>query len=172
MSKTPIRSAVERLETEGFLVVSPKQGILVAELSLDDIIDHFEIRVALETFVMRRLAGRLNQEQIARLNKNLEAQRSSAEKMDVLGHIKLDTDFHLMLSECLGNQEIVKVMWHLRDKLNQLILRINSPRPDRMLESYREHMNVFGALIEGDGELAASRMEEHLEWGQRFLVSR
>ena len=60
MSKTPIRSALERLETEGFVTVSPQQGIVVRESSLREIVDLFDIRIALEVFVVQSIAGRLN----------------------------------------------------------------------------------------------------------------
>ena len=53
MSKTPIRSALERLETEGYVAVSPQQGIVVRESSLREIVDLFDIRIALEVFVVQ-----------------------------------------------------------------------------------------------------------------------
>jgi DNA-binding GntR family transcriptional regulator len=57
MSKTPVRAALERVEAEGYVTVSPQQGIVVRELSLREIKEHFEIRMALETHIVRRLAG-------------------------------------------------------------------------------------------------------------------
>ena len=56
MSKTPVRAALERLEMEGFISVSPQQGILVRDLSVHDIADQYEIRSAL---VARHPLGRL-----------------------------------------------------------------------------------------------------------------
>lgn len=173
MSKTPIRSAIERLEMDGFLIVSPQQGIVVSELSLQEIIDHFEIRVALETFTMRRLAGRLSDDQLKRLQKNLEAQARCAKQgaQGVDRYRQLDTEFHVMLCDFLSNQEIIRVMWRLRDKLARVIYRVIQARPERMTSSYQEHTGILEALMEGDGELAATRMEEHLGWGRRFLAS-
>ncbi len=172
MSKTPVRSAIERLETEGFLVVSPQQGILVSELSLDEVVDHFEIRTALETYMARRLAGRLTPTQLERLRANLKAQLAAAEGGDVLSYRQLDTDFHLLLCEFLNNQEIIRVMWRLRDKLGRVIFRVVSQRPERMASSYGEHVGILEAMLGGEGNLAAARMEEHLEWGRRFLTER
>src|SRR5262245_56779925 len=50
MSKTPVKAALERLEHEGFITVSPQQGIVVRELSIREIADQYEIRTALESF--------------------------------------------------------------------------------------------------------------------------
>src|SRR5436190_23417940 len=70
MSKTPIKSALTRLGLEGFVAVSPQQGIIVREPTVHEILDLFDIREALETFVVRRLAGRLTPEQASRLRDN------------------------------------------------------------------------------------------------------
>jgi DNA-binding GntR family transcriptional regulator len=73
MSKTPVKAALERLELEGFICVSPQQGIVVREFSVHEIADLYEIRAALESYTMRLIAGRLSEAQIARLRANLAA---------------------------------------------------------------------------------------------------
>jgi DNA-binding GntR family transcriptional regulator len=73
MSKTPVKAALERLELEGFICVSPQQGIVVREFSVHEIADLYEIRAALESYTMRLIAGRLSETQIARLRANLAA---------------------------------------------------------------------------------------------------
>lgn len=72
MSKTPVKAALERLELEGFITVSPQSGIVVRELILDEITQMYEIRLALDAFVLRSLAGRLTSEQLAKWEFNLE----------------------------------------------------------------------------------------------------
>jgi GntR family transcriptional regulator, rspAB operon transcriptional repressor len=172
MSKTPVRSAIERLEAAGFLAVSPQQGILVTALSLDEIIDHFEIRAALESYMMRRLAGRLTPAQLQRIDENLGRQLAAAEAGDLATYGQLDPEFHQLFCECLGNREITTAMLRLRDKLHRIISRVIEAHPDRMLSSHREHVAIVEALRQGDGQVAAARMEEHLERGRRFLVTR
>ncbi len=172
MSKTPVRSAIERLEAAGFVAVSPQQGILVTELSLDQIIDHFEIRTALETYAMRRLAGRLTPDQIARTEESLAEQMAAAEAGDMSLFRRLDAEFHELFCEFLGNHEITTAMSRLRDKLHRIITRVIEAHPGRMQSTCVEHVGILEALVSGDGELAAQRMEEHLEWGRRFLATR
>src|SRR5262245_17306359 len=74
MSKTPVKAALERLESEGFITVSPQQGIVVRELSVHEIADLYEIRAALESYTLRTLAGRLTVDQVAQVRANLKAQ--------------------------------------------------------------------------------------------------
>ena len=117
MSKTPIRTALERLEQERFIAISPQQGVVVRELSLEEIRDHYAIRAALEGFVVKRLAERLADEQFAALEKNLETMRRQVEDGNRTYAMYADADFHLHLCSFHGNQEILRMMRHQREKL-------------------------------------------------------
>lgn len=172
MSKTPIKSALTRLDIEGFVAVSPQQGIVVREPSLQEIVDLFDIRAALETFVVRAIAGKLSAPQVARLRQNLKDQADAAKSGDHAEITKLDTDFHTLLCSFLGNREIERVMWHFRDKLHRVILRVMKQASGRMETALHEHAGIAEAVIRGKGDLAAERILKHLEFGKRFLVSR
>ncbi len=172
MSKTPVRSAIERLESEGLVRVSPQQGIVVAEVSLSEIIDLFEVRTALESFVVLQLAGTLTPERLRQLHENLDRQVEAAESGDVVENMRLDTGYHFLLCEFQGNREITRVMWRMRDRLGRIIIGVLRQRPQRMLESVEEHRAVVEAIAEGRGVEAADAMRSHLAWGQRFLTSR
>jgi len=172
MSKTPIKSALTRLDIEGFVAVSPQQGIVVREPSLQEIIDLFDIRVALETFVVRRIAGKLTPDQISRLRQNVKDQAQAAKAKDEVEITRLDTEFHTILCSILGNREIERVMWHFRDKLHRVILRVMKQASGRMQTALEEHAGIAEAVIRGKGELAAERIVKHLEFGKQFLISR
>src|SRR5262249_17972820 len=77
MSQTPVRAALEKLQIEGLVAISPQQGIVVCEISVHDIADQFEIRETLEVLVARRLAGRLTPAQVGQLRENLDLQRQT-----------------------------------------------------------------------------------------------
>jgi DNA-binding GntR family transcriptional regulator len=161
MSKTPVRTALTRLEMDGFVTVSPQQGIVVREPSIHEVIDLFDIRMALETFVVKRLSTTITSEQIARLRANLEAQGKAVKAHDNVAATKLDTEFHLMLCEFAGNREILEVMERLRSKLHRIILGIQNKNPER----------ISDAIFQGRGDQAAQRVVLHLEWGKKFLVA-
>jgi GntR family transcriptional regulator, rspAB operon transcriptional repressor len=171
MSKTPVRAAFERLEMEGFVTTSPQQGVVVRELTFQEIADHFEMRVALESFVVRNLAGRLTPDQVKQLTANLEAQRECVERGDVHGSVRLDGEFHLLLCGFFHNQEINRVMWQTRDKIFRVVQRVHSQHPERLNTNYPEHRAIAEAIVQGDGDLATERLLEHLEHGKQFLMS-
>jgi DNA-binding GntR family transcriptional regulator len=171
MSKTPVKAALERLEAEGFVAVSPQQGIVVRDLSIHEIADQFEIRLALETFVLRNIAGKLSDEQAARLKDNLRQQQLAAKQLDVAASARLDSAFHTLFCECLGNQEILRVMLQLREKMHRVVTRVFDQNSDRLTPSYKEHRAIADAVLAGDADQAAAALEEHLNYGKQLLLS-
>jgi DNA-binding GntR family transcriptional regulator len=172
MSKTPIKSALTRLDMEGFVAISPQQGILVRESSVQDILDLFDIREALETFVVRRLAGGLSPEQISRIRKNLQEQSQAAKAKDVDEATRLDTEFHTMICDMIGNREISLNLWRMREKLHRLISGNFRRVPQRMAESVKEHGGIATAMIRGQAALAAERVVKHLDVGRQLILRR
>jgi DNA-binding GntR family transcriptional regulator len=171
MSNTPVRAALGRLEAEGFIAISPQQGIVVRELSVQEIIDHYELRDALEPYVIRKIAGRLSAEQVALLRANLDAQRRSLEKRLFDENVVLDGEFHGLFCTFLGNEQISRAMLQLRDKIHRAIVCVAKRDPSRMAESYREHRDIAEAAIAGKAERAAKLMIEHIDKGRSRLLS-
>lgn len=170
VSNTPVRSALERLETEGFVTVSPQQGIIVCELSIAQINDHFEIREALECSVVRKLAKGLTPEQTEILRDNLQTQQERLDQQDVMRSMKVDSRFHLLLCEFLGNQEIIRAMSRVRDNYFRMTLRAKKQDWNRMKASVEEHHGIADAIMKGDGVLAAKLVAAHLENSRRCIL--
>jgi DNA-binding GntR family transcriptional regulator len=171
MSKTPVRTALTRLEMDGYVTVSPQQGIVVREPSIHEVMDLFDIRMALETFVVKRLAGNLQVDQTRRLRENLDAQARSVKSLDNETYTRLDTEFHILLCEFHDNREITQTMERLRGKLHRIILGIQLKTPDRMVDGWREHEAIAESVNQGRGDQAAQRVVQHLEWGKKFLLA-
>lgn len=171
MSKTPVHVALERLEAEGFVTISAQQGIVVRGLSLDDILDHYELREALESWVVRRLAGKLTTGQSLELEANLAGQHQALAENNLRKLMLLDEQMHFLLCSYLNNREIVATMERLRDKVHQVILRVTDADRTRPLESTQEHVAIIQAVTMGDGERAARLMIDHLEAGKHRILN-
>lgn len=170
MSKTPVRSALERLQSEGFVQISPQQGAVVREPSLNEVVDMIDVRIAVEPHVLHRLAGRLTPLQRQRLRENLKQQEWVIEAHDVRRCAQLDSDFHLLFCEFGGNQEVARLMRGLLDRLFRTVLRAFAQDVTRVRESYREHLAIVDALEVGDSSRAATLLVAHLERGKRLVV--
>jgi len=172
MSKTPVHAALERLEADGLVTVAAQQGIIVREISPRDIGDHFELREAIEPFLVARLAGRLGEESWRRLQRNLHENQYAVDDGDVAANVRLDAEFHLLLCEFLGNREITRVMGQIREKAHNVIHQISTRHPERMAVSLAEHVAIADAVRAGEGDVAAERMRMHLRNGIQSLYER
>lgn len=170
MSNTPVRSAIERLEAEGLIAISPQQGIVVRDVSVQEIADHYEIRESLEPFVLRRLAGRLTPPQLARLEACLQQQTQCAARDDLPQLIRHDSEFHLLFCEFLGNAEIYRTMSQLRDKIHRVVGKVVQHDPERLKQSCGEHRSIVEAVAQGNADQAARMMVEHLARGRKTLL--
>lgn len=171
MSKTPVRAAFERLESEGFITISPQQGVVVRDLSVAEIADHFELRAALECFVVGRLAdSKLDAAQRALLDENLDAQQVAIEEGSVQDQIRLDGEFHQLLFRFMGNAELMRVMTQMRERILRVIQRALTRNRERFRTIYPEHRSIVKAIYAGDGKLAAQLMGLHLENGKQTLL--
>ena len=171
MSQTPVRAALERLQLEGLVAISPQQGIVVCGVSVHDIADQFEFREAVEVFVVRCIAGRLTLTQIGQLRDNLKRQRQTLLTGDVPSNIELDSEFHLLLCRFHGNRVFIRAMEGLRDKIHRSIVQVLTRTPERLREGYREHARIAAAVIRGDPRRAEQMVLKHLDSGKAILLS-
>jgi DNA-binding GntR family transcriptional regulator len=170
MSKTPIRSALELLDAEGFVSVSPRQGIIVRQPTFREIADQFELRLALEGYVLRKLAGQLSKSQVDEIRGSVKDQQRAASAGNLAESIRLDREFHLMFCRQLGNSEILRVMTRLREKMMWIMRLVFQQDAARMTPNWKEHRAIADAVIDGEGGQAVELLAQHLEYGKRALL--
>ena len=171
MSKTPIKAALSRLEFEGFVRVSPQQGIVVRELSLKEVSDHFELRIVLENFVIGAIVGRLTKPQQNAIEKNLTAQRQASKSLNIHRLVELDASFHLLLCSAVGNDAIVECLTQHRARMHRVIFEVMSRVPERAVHAVREHAAIYKAICKGDSDKATKLLQGHFETGRHNLFS-
>lgn len=171
MSKTPIKAALALLESEGFVTVSPQQGIVVREITAREVVDLFDVRIALESFICHRLAGSLTIKQETDLLTNISKQQTALENEDRNRFNRLDARLHLLMAGMAENAEILGTIRRTHDRVFQMALRVIQRSDQRFQESFDEHSQIVDALIDGNGKKAARVMEKHIERGKQFLLT-
>lgn len=171
MSKTPIKSAIDRLEAEGLVQVAPKQGIVVTELSLDKVRDIFDLRIALETFVSEQICGKINIEQQKEIEGNLTESENAVFHGDEKHFAEVDSEFHLLLSKCSGNAVLYKTLSNYQTLLFRIVLNVLHKDPNRMVNSHKDHVNIYEAILGNDAALARNLVKEHLNYGKYILLN-
>lgn len=162
MSKTPIKSAIVRLESEGFVAVSSKRGIIINDLSIDRINDIYNLRIALETFNCEQIYNKITASELASIEDNLNEMDKIVHDLNVSEFARVDHEFHRIISKIEGNEEIQRILLNYEDHLFRITLKHLNRDPIRMRRFYEDHILIFSKLKSHDAE-CANIMKKHLE---------
>lgn len=171
MSKTPIKAALERLEEQGFVTLAPQRSAVVRAMSDKEIADHYQLRSAVERLVVELVAGRLDQQQADLIEQTLLRQREIIDSSpELVGWAEADYDFHLALARAAGNDEVIKIMSLMRDRLSWLVRAIVRRDPSAPMTTIEEHRRIFRHVLAGDVEQAKAAVELHFANGIQFML--
>jgi DNA-binding GntR family transcriptional regulator len=168
ISRTPIREAVRRLETDGYVVIVPRRGSYVADISMKDIIDVFEIRTALEKLAAEKAAERATEEELEDLRQAV-SDMSDAGNGDLLATVDSDARFHSLIYQMSKNDRLVGLIHDLREQIRRFRSTTLSD-PGRLKLAVREHRKVLEAIVSRDPEKAAKTIQRHMEKAQAAIM--
>lgn len=169
VSRTPVREAIRKLELEGLVVMVPRKGAYVADLSTKDIADVFEIRAALEALAAALACERITEEELEELERLLVKVAECAEKNDLETLIQVDTQFHDVLYRASRNDRLVQIINNLREQI-QRFRTTSLATPGRMRETVEEHKALVEAIAARNVELAQRLAQEHIENAENRLL--
>ncbi|MBK5458114.1 GntR family transcriptional regulator [Peribacillus sp. TH16] len=168
MSRTPIVAALQRLQNEGFVKVISNQGIAIQELSIKEINDFFDARIAIETFSIRNTIDMLKENDLATLYEMVNEQKQCCENDDFFSFVQLDADFHYYLLEVEGNSLFLQTMSNISERLfynSTCFLK----KKQNMTKFIQEHIDILEALKQKNHHLAVHELEEHIRGGKISL---
>ena len=169
VSRTPVREALLRLEGDGFVRRYPKMGMVVAELTLRDVVEAFQIREFIEPPAAAEAAMRLPTDEMGELLASFQ----ELEKADLpdeekyARHNILDANIHDLIIGSLGNQRIVSFL----DKIRGVCSRARMMgTPMRFTQSTKEHDDLIRAIMNRDSTRAQNAMRVHLVNARQRLI--
>ena len=171
MSNTPVRSAIERLESEGFLSISPQQGILVRRIEPSELENLFQVRLALETHVIQKLCSRPPEDLDQSLKNSLsQLSEELANSPEALYH--RESEFSLLPAKLLGNDEITKILSSIGGRILQATLLIaKSQNGSFPTDAFKPNEDLLNAIANGDEASALSSIVQNLSNKKALLVS-
>lgn len=169
ISRTPLREALKVLAAEGLVILKPRRGCYVTELSEQDIDEVFPVMALLEGRVAAEAARRAASTDIARL----VAIHGELEKHAAANHadrfFEANQRFHTALQEIAGNRYLAQLIDDAR-KVIKLTRRDSLRLAGRLKQSLAEHREILDALRSKDPALAGQRMHDHLLSGRAALA--
>lgn len=162
VGRSPVRSALARLERDGWVRVLPQHGTFVRRLSARDVAAMTELRSLLEAHSAAVAATRLSREELVSLRDRFEALR----RKGPAGHVDeldaLDDLLHGTLLRSVDNPLITGILGNLRAQI-RWVRKSNAVLPGRVEDSFLEMDRVLVALERRDPEAAAEAMRQHIE---------
>lgn len=161
VGRSPVRSALARLECDGWVRVLPQQGTFVRTFSAEDVAAMSELRLLLEAHAVSVAAARVTPEELASLRIQFEALKARGAERNFKEFLALDDRFHGLVYRLANNPLITDILRNLRDQIH-LVRVINAAVPGRVDASFAEMDRVLSAMERHDGEAAAQAMRQHI----------
>jgi len=166
VSRTPLREALLRLESEGFVTIRPRSGVVVRELSEEDIRNLYQMIGALEASVILIEHERLTDERVAAMRVANDAMRSALEQDDFDAYYAANLELHDGYLDLSANAELVRQVGIMKRRLYDF------PRKRNFVKEWErastgEHEAIVTALEAGDWTEAA-RLVRDVHWS--FVV--
>ena len=119
VSRTPIREAIRKLELEGLVLMIPRKGAEVAQITEKNMQDVLEVRKALEELSVQLACERITPEQVEEMKMAAEDFRKVLKSGDVTKIAEADVKFHDIIFAATNNQRLITLLNNLREQMYQ-----------------------------------------------------
>lgn len=169
VSRTPVREAIRKLELEGLVLMIPRRGAVVAEITVQDLEDVLEVRAALEELAVRRACEHITLEELEELKKAGIAFKCGLEENNLLACVEADMAFHEIIYHAAQNKRLQQMLMNLREQMYRYRLEyLKDRRMHKLL--IEEHDTIRHALQMHDAKKAGNAMRIHIENQKESMV--
>lgn len=162
MSRTPVRTAIARLQDDGWVTIYPKRGALVQGMSERAMRDLIEAQFIIETTAVQRSCRDDWSRLVALLRQNIASQREALQVLGLHAFIDLAVSFHRIFVEAGCNEIVLEFSDRLADRQRYLLFRYGERLLERCGTIIREHEQMTDALERGDAADFTETLERHL----------
>jgi phosphonate utilization transcriptional regulator len=161
VSRGPVREAFRMLEEAGLVRVEKNRGVFVRDIPIDEAVEIFDLRAAMDELVGRKLAKDITPAQLKEIKALGDAMEKAVKAEDAHNYHLLNLRFHDRLVEMAGNSKLTSIYRKLIKELS-LFRRLNLADGWLLPISAGEHRQIIKAIASGDPEAAAKAMFDHV----------
>ena len=168
VSRTPVREAIRMLER--LVVMIPRKGAEVAKITVRDLKDALEVRMAIDSLSVKLACERLDEDDKTEIKQACVAFREAVKSGNVQAIVEGDERFHNTIYRASKNQKLITIAMNLREQVYRY--RFEYVKDFSYHENLiREHDQITEAILKGDVETAQKIMKEHI-YNQEQIVIR
>lgn len=162
VSRTPVREAIRKLELEGLVLMIPRRGAEVAQITEKSLRDVLEVRSALEELAVELACERMTEQGLADLNNAARAFKRIVGQNDITAVAEADVAFHDVIYMATDNQRLIALLNNLREQMYRYrveYLKKKECHPQLLAE----HQEIIDAISKGEVERAVEATCRHIE---------
>ena len=169
VSRTPVREAIRMLEQEGLVIMIPRKGAQVAQITMKDLNDVLEVRLGLEELAMQFACKRITQEEIGEMKQALEEIERLQEAEDVTALAEADVAFHDIIYKATDNKRLNQIINNVREQMYRY--RVEYLKDSRTRGTLlKEHREIYEAVAGRDEERAKACIRCHIMNQQQSIA--
>ncbi|WP_411336601.1 GntR family transcriptional regulator [Ruminococcus gauvreauii] len=169
VSRTPVREAIRKLELEGLVIMVPRKGAQVAQITEKDLNDVLEVRLGLEELAMQFACERIGEPQLEQIREAALEFEQVMESDDITALAQADVKFHELIYEATKNRRLIQIINNLREQMYRYRIEyLKDGNARRTL--VKEHREIYEALKERDYKKANDCMRDHIENQQKAII--
>lgn len=159
-SRTPLREALNRLVSEGFLTFQKGRGFFCRSLSASEILDLYQAREAVECKLIALACERATHSDLEKLQEFLiECEDSYHKEVSPEELVELDERFHMQIAKLAQNRELMRILENLNARM-RFVRTIDLEK--RRVVTPKNHMEIMQAMLDGDVEKSIKSMQVHI----------
>jgi len=161
VSRGPVREAFRMLEEAGLVRNEKNRGVFVRDIPIDEAVEIFDLRAAMDELVGRRLAEKILPAQLKEIRSLVDQMEQAVKAKDAYHYHLLNLKFHDRLVELAGNSKLTAIYRKLIKELS-LFRRMNLADGKLLPVSAGEHRHIVKAIASGDAEAAGRALFDHV----------
>lgn len=165
VSRTPVRSALQKLAYEGFVNIIPNKGTFVSQPSVTELNNIFELRKLLEPKAARLAHKNADKNFLSLLSNYLEEETESYNNRNLEDFFKANRNIHLLIAKTSKNDYLIKYIEELITKSDIYLVFYDDfyTKPIDDLLSIKEHLQIFDSFCNSDEEECENIMLNHIK---------
>ncbi|MDE6738730.1 MAG: GntR family transcriptional regulator [Lachnospiraceae bacterium] len=169
VSRTPIREAIRKLELEGLVIMIPRRGAEVAQITEKSLREVLEVRRALDALCAELACDRITAEEEERLKQACDEFERATETKDATTIAAADVALHDIIVQATGNRRLIQLINNLSEQMYRYRFEYikDENRHDNLID---EHRMIYESIVRRDKEKAAAAAKLHIDNQERFVI--
>ena len=171
VSRTPIREAIRKLELEGLVIMIPRRGAEVAQITEKSMNDVLEVRRALDALCTELACDRISADELDELRLACQKFEEMVKTKDLKKIVQADVALHNIIVQATRNQRLVQLINNLSEQMYRYRFEYlkDYSQHEKLVE---EHRIIYESIVAKDKETASKAAKIHIDNQEKAIIQK